>query len=138
LSIIPVSAHTSHHFECLTPTFVKKKVWSHLATAKMHVSWQIDWISFPVLQSLRSFMVHHFDIPVLNHKAQIMRGSFFKPKKGTYFNVCHINLFSNKHTQFHSTILHPVLWSLKNLIGHKFHMPILNHKAEKSWIGTTL
>jgi hypothetical protein len=55
---------------------------SHLATVKMHVSWQIDSISFPVLQSLRNFMVHHSDIPVLNHKAQKMRGIFIiKTKK---------------------------------------------------------
>jgi len=45
---------------------------------KMHVSWQIDSISFPVLLSLRSFMVHHFDITVLNHKAQIMRNFYYK------------------------------------------------------------
>jgi hypothetical protein len=84
-------------------------------------------------------MVHYFDIPVLNYKAHIMRGIFIiKTKKSTYFTVYHINLFSNKHMQFHSTILHPVLWWLKNLMGHKFHMPILNHEAEKLWIGTTL
>lgn len=59
---------------------------SHLATVKMHVSWQIDSISFPVLQSLGSFMAHHFDIPVLNHKAYIMRGIFIIKTKKMYLS----------------------------------------------------